>query len=117
MGLLRRAGGPLVRPVYKAVAEGPLWWFLAKVKAFFFAETSERLLAIENRLATLEKVERQIEAGNAAQWDALEQLLLAMYRQPECRNGVPDKVAHDTWLPTPSTPKESNRVNGPNTVR
>jgi hypothetical protein len=41
-------------------------------------QTGQRLVAIEERL-------RAMEANNAAQWDALEQLLLAMFRQPEAR--------------------------------
>lgn len=122
MRLLKR----IFRPVYKKFIERPLWWFLAKVKAFFMAEvsvqieqTSQRLVAIEERLRTAEATAeansieaknaalraaeaiaeasnvalRAVEANNAAQWSSLEQLLLALFHQPdnsgaECRSGA-----------------------------
>jgi hypothetical protein len=67
-----------LRPIYKRFFERPLWGFLGRVKNFFMAETEQRLAAIEER-------QRLAEANNAAQWDALEQLLLALFRQPEIR--------------------------------
>lgn len=123
MGLLRKAVVSLVRPVYRAFVEKPLWWFLAKVKAFFFAETLQRLQAIEHRLAALERPEtieelfRRTEASNAAQWDALEQLLLALFRQPESQIVESGKGAGAPEHTVMSSVAESNRVNGPNTIR
>ena len=124
MGLLEKVGVSVVRPFYRTFFEKPLWWFLAKVKAFFFAETSERLLRIENRLAALEKPEsieelfRRTEASNAAEWDALEQLLLALYRQPESRRplelGKENSVSQHAAI---ASAAEINRVNGPHTIR
>ena len=124
MGLVRRVGISVVRPFYRAFVERPLWWFLAKVKVFFFAETSERLLQIENRLAALEKVQtveelfRRSDANNAAQWDALEQLLLALYRQPEAQ--VVEPLSQETLVrqhDTVSNSPRPDRVNGPHTIR
>lgn len=83
------------RPIYRTFVERLLWWFLAKVKVFFLAEIgpqiSECLAKIDNverRLQQLEQLAeplRRAETNSAAQWDALEQLLLALFRQPESR--------------------------------
>jgi hypothetical protein len=91
MRLSKRAAIYFIRPIYRTFFERPLWWFLARVKTFFMSETSERLLALEQRLTKLENLEhieeffRRSEASNAAQWDAIEQLLLAMF----CRHESP----------------------------
>ena len=63
----------VLRPIYRRFFKKPLWSFLAKVKVFFVADF---VAEIEPRLA-------EIEARNAAQWKALEQLLLAVIRLPE----------------------------------
>jgi hypothetical protein len=96
MRLLKR----ILRPVYKLFFERPLWWFLAKVKAFFMAEITgqigqmsrklevleERLQAVEaNREQRVFAVQANMEASNVAQWKAIEQLLLALLSQPEAR--------------------------------
>lgn len=123
MGLLQRAGIMIVRPVYRAFFERPLWWFLAKVKAFFFAETSERLLLIEARLAALEKPEsvealfRRTQASNAEQWDAIEQLLLAMFRQPEPRDLESGRERTLAQQAAVSSASGSSRLNGPHSIR
>lgn len=94
MSVSKRLAIIFVRPIYRAFFEKPLWWFLSRVKAYFFAEVgvqlgnierflgqdreSQRWMAVEERLRTLE-------ANNAAQWAALEQLLLALFRQAELR--------------------------------
>jgi hypothetical protein len=70
------------RPVYRLFVERPLWWFLARVKAFFLAEIDLHIQQTERRLADMEERARKAEENNAAQWDAIEQLLLAMFRQP-----------------------------------
>ena len=87
MGFVKRVVIFFARPIYKGLIERPLWWFLARVKGFFFAETMDRLTAIEARLTALEKREdfNRIEAHTAAQWDAVEQLLLALIESaPSC---------------------------------
>jgi len=83
----------LLRPIYRAFFERLLWRFLLKLKNFFLTEVSARLENIEGQLselpatkkayADLEERLREIEANNAAEWDAIEQLLLAQFRQPE----------------------------------
>lgn len=94
MRAVQEAGRFFLRPIYRAFFERPLWWFLTKVKAFFFAEVGVQLGNIEgrlgdqsqaHRLAAIEERLRSLEASNAAQWDSLEQLLLAMFRQSEPR--------------------------------
>ena len=59
MRLVRKVLGAMLRPFYKVFFERPLWWFLARVKAFFLAEigpqmqsAGERLRVIEDRLST-----------------------------------------------------------------
>lgn len=77
--------GAMLRPIYKGFFERPLWWFLARVKAFFLAEIGPQLASTEHRLAAIEERLQSAEANNAAQWNALEQLVLALFRQPEVR--------------------------------
>ena len=86
MGLAKK----IARPIYRAFFEKPLWWFLAILKEFFIADLSERSVALEikleNKLHKLDNIEerlRSAEAVNAAQWDAIEQLLLAILSQRE----------------------------------
>lgn len=90
----------IFRPIYRTFFERLFWWFLTRIKAFFFAETSVQLSQILRNLENIESSQQQqqqrwveieqrlqrVEAVNAAQWDGLEQLLLAMFRQPELRN-------------------------------
>ncbi len=90
MKFVERAIISILRPIYRALIERPLWWFLAKVKAFFFAEISvqvaegfSKLEDLERRLRAIEERLQGVERNNAAQWDALEQLLLAMFRQQQ----------------------------------
>jgi hypothetical protein len=63
----------VLRPIYRRFFKKPLWSFLAKVKVFFVADF---VAEIEPRIAAME-------ARNAVQWKALEQLLLAVIRLPE----------------------------------
>jgi hypothetical protein len=63
----------VLRPIYRRFFKKPLWSFLAKVKVFFVADF---VAEIEPRITAME-------AKNAAQWKALEQLILAMIRLPE----------------------------------
>lgn len=90
MKFLERAIVSILRPIYRALIERPLWWFLAKVKAFFFAEITvqvaegfSKLDDLERRLRAIEERIQGVERNNAAQWDALEQLLLALFRQQQ----------------------------------
>jgi hypothetical protein len=85
MQLVKRAMISILRPIYKLFLERPLWWFLARVKAFLLAEIGPQLESNGHRLAAIEGRLRSAEGNDAAQWSALEQLLLAMYRQPEVR--------------------------------
>jgi hypothetical protein len=86
------------------LVERPLWWFLDKVKAFFFAETQARLTAIEMRLTSLEQQLSggqgfsHLEKANAEQWAAIEQLLFALWRQPQAplSQRVPGNGAHSS---------------------
>jgi len=91
----------ILHPIYRKFFKRYLWWFLAKVKTFFFAEVGIQLGNIERRFqvedavdeqrwASLEQRFRSLEASNAAQWDAIERLLLALLRQPELRILDPD---------------------------
>lgn len=89
----------IFRPIYRTFFERLLWWFLARIKVFFLAETGVQLSRILRKLENIESVQQQqqqrwaeieqrlrrAEEVNAAQWDGLEQLLLAMFRQPELR--------------------------------
>src|SRR3569833_904781 len=96
-----KIGVSVVRPIYRSVIARPLWWFVARVKVFFLAEIGpqlesigrqleherQMLAAIEGRLHSIEDRLHGIERGKKTQWDGLEQLLLALYRQPEVRVG------------------------------
>lgn len=83
----------IFRPIYRTLFERLFWWFMAKVKAFMLADIVVRLNAIERRLETggaerqelltaIQQEHRRAEGTTAAQWDAIEQLLLALFRQP-----------------------------------
>jgi hypothetical protein len=121
MGLGKRAAVYVARPIYRKLFERPLWWFLAKVKVFFLAEISQRILMIENKLDKLEKLGsieeclRSAEVSNVAQWDAIEQLLLAIIRQPELRRAHLEEDLGS--FQNTSTATELNRVNDPNNIR
>lgn len=89
----------IFRPIYRTFFERLFWWFLLKVKVFMLAEVRAQLDSVElrlraddaqRRLAAIEERLRAAELSNAAQWDALEQLLLALFRQPESRASDPD---------------------------
>ena len=43
MRLSKKLAIIFMRPVYRAFFERPLWWFLARVKACFFAEVGVQL--------------------------------------------------------------------------
>lgn len=89
MRFIEKVAVSVVRPVYRAFFEKPLWWFLAKLKVFFLTEIYARLDNIEQRLRedrqTIAERLQRAEEGDKAQWDALEQLLLSMFHQPHLR--------------------------------
>lgn len=98
------------------------------MKAFLLAETGaqiseclRRLERIESeqrqRLATIEERLRAAEASNAAQWDGIEQLLLAMFRQPESRSSDAEwKTAASQPNPA-SNGADLNRVHAAGSIR
>jgi hypothetical protein len=114
----------LFRPIYRAFFERPIWWFLAKVKAFFFAETMARMDNMERQLsellgrrqewAVVEERLHAMQANNAAQWDAIERLLLALFQQPGPRTF---DATPDTGIQSLSAVSEVNGVNGPHNPR
>jgi len=117
----------IVRPIYRTFFDRLFWWFLAKVKVFLLAETALQLDSIERRLteasgsqarlAAIEERLRNAELSNAAQWDALEQLLLALFRQPELRTSGLDRelnTPRETSIPTPA---DLNRAHAASNLR
>lgn len=117
----------IFRPIYRTFFERLLWWFLTRIKIFFLAEIGvqmsqtlrklEELQSSQQHWAEIENRLRVMEANNAAQWDGLEQLLLAMFRQPESRNSdteweniTSEKIPH-------STSADLNRVHAAGTLR
>lgn len=85
----------ILRPIYRTFFERLFWWFLLKVKVFMLADVQAQLAGIEARLASGESQQRWtaiedrlrgMETANAAQWDALEQLLLALLPQRHFRS-------------------------------
>jgi hypothetical protein len=117
----------IARPVYYAFFARPLWWFLAKVKAFFFAETTVALENIERRLredqqqqrwAAIEERLRSLEMNNAAQWDAMEQLLLSLFRQSEAQSAQSEwKFSIPSDAATSTTTADLNRVHAAGNLR
>ena len=115
------------RPLYRGFVERPLWWFLAKVKAFFFAETTVALENIERRLredqqqqrwAAIEERLRSLEMNNAAQWDAMEQLLLSLFRQSEAQSAQSEwKFSIPSDAATSTTTADLNRVHAASNLR
>jgi hypothetical protein len=128
MSSSKRVAVFILRPFYRTFFERPLWWFLAKVKAFFFAEVGIQLGNIERRFRTEDAVEEQrwaaleqrlrsLEASNAAQWDAMEQLLLALFRQPEPQTLDPDWKASTPQETAISSATNLNRVHAASNIR
>ena len=119
MGFVQRLVVATVRPVYRLFVERPLWWFLSRVKAYYFAEINVQLATmgnklndIERKLAESERL-RSAESSNAAQWDAMEQLLLALFRQSVVKETYAEAPPVANALPAP----EVNRVNEASYIR
>jgi len=105
------------RYVYRGWFERPVWWWLAKVKEFFFAETLHRLTVLESRLGQIEERLQRMEASTPAQWDALEQLILAILRQPaqDCQDLTSPIHLHQST--NKIEPSELNGVNATGNLR
>lgn len=113
----RGLGFRFIRRLYRVFFERPLWWFLAKVKEFFFADTLHRLGLIETRLTHIEDRLHRLETSGPAQWDVLEQLILAILRQPtqDCESSA---ISSDALhMAARSKPSEVNDMNATNSLR
>ncbi len=111
----------ILRPFYRTFVERPLWWFLARVRIFFMSDTSARLDNVEQQLGEVRKaIEeglRRSEENDRAQWDALEQLLLGLFHQPQLRT-----IARNEDSATPREAQVSmapplNRTNAASNIR
>jgi hypothetical protein len=116
MRTVRKVLGLILRPIYKGFFERPLWWFLAREIGPQLGSLGPHLESIEHRLAAIEERLDSTDANNTAQWRALEQLLLALYRQPEVQvgsnvrfGGPPDELT--------SSAAGQNRTNERNNLR
>jgi hypothetical protein len=115
------------RPIYRTFGERLLWWFLTKVKIFFMADLAAQVDSIDRRLredhherwAAIDQRLRNLEASNAAQWQAIEELLLALFRSPEPLALESDARATAANHPSASVPNraELNRVDASNHIR
>lgn len=129
MRFIEKVAVSVLRPVYRAFFEKPLWWFLAKLKAFFIADLSAQvqaireeqarhLAAVDERLQRLDERLRRLEAGDPAQWNSLEQLLLSLFHQSESQSvlvterepGTPREVSS-------SSAPQLNRVHAASNIR
>jgi hypothetical protein len=115
------------RPLYRTFVERLLWWFLTKVKIFFMADLVAQVDSIDRRLredhherwAAIDQRLQNLEASNAAHWQAIEELLLALFRSSELpgldsewKGATAEQVA--AVVPIAA---ELNRVDGPNRIR
>jgi hypothetical protein len=68
-------------------------------------DTNHRIAVLESKMS------------QTAEWDSIEQLLLAMFRQPVIRT-VASEEHVPGFLPSPAaSTSELNRINGPNNIR
>lgn len=77
---------PLVyiwQPFYRLTFGGIVWPFLARVKAFFFAESQVQLQEIIAQLSSVKSQLRTFESNQRAQWTAFEQLYLCFLSDPD----------------------------------
>jgi hypothetical protein len=116
MRLVRKAIVSILRPIYKFFFERPLWWFLAMVKTFFLTEIGPQLESTARRLTAIEDRLSSTEGNNAAQWSALEQLLLALYRQTEVRI-EPDERSNTEQDDLTSSAAGQDRTHEQNNIR
>jgi chromosome segregation ATPase len=77
---------PLVyiwQPFYRLTFGGIVWPFLARVKAFFFAESQVQLQEIIAQLSAVKSQLRTFESNQRAQWTAFERLYLCFLSDPD----------------------------------
>jgi len=103
----------ICRPIYRIFLERPLWSFLTKIKGFLLAEITQKLEDMQSRDAqcwrTIDERLQTLEAENTARWAAIEELLLAMFRQPQITNPFePPQSPSREVMPPP--------INGPNHI-
>lgn len=106
----------IFRPIYRTFFDRLIWWFLAKVKVFMLADIGAQLQSIEQRLRAIEERDAAGVASNAAQWDALEQLLLALFRSSELRSSDTNRDTSTSQVSLPSD-TDSNRVHAASNMR
>jgi hypothetical protein len=117
-----------LRPIYRTFFQRLVRWNLAKLKAFFLAETEAQISECLRKLERIESEQRQqltaieerlraAEASNAAQWDGLEQLLLAMFRQPESRSSDAEWKTGASQPNSASNGADLNRVHAAGSIR
>ena len=114
------------RPLYRTFVERLFWWFLTKVKIFFIAELATQVDSIDRRLRedhherwiAIDQRLRDLETSNAAQWRAIEDLLLALFRSSEgpALNSDWELTVRSAIAAIPN-PTELNRVDGPSHIR
>ncbi len=116
----------ILRPIYRTFFERLFWWFLIKVKIFLLSDVHAQLNSIEARLQKNESmqnwaaVEERIgglERNNAAQWDSLEQLLLALFRQPHFRSSDSGWEPGTEQEASFSSASELNRAHAASNIR
>jgi hypothetical protein len=116
----------ILRPIYRTFFERLFWWFLLKVKVFLLADVQAQLNSIEARLrsddsaqrwAAMEERLRSAELSNAAQWDSLEQLLLALFRQPYFRTSDSDRKLDTGQEGSFSSAGDMNRAHAASNLR
>lgn len=109
----------LLRPIYRTFFERLVWWFLTRIKEFFFSEVNASLADITARLDRIERGEggpqAAFESVSAAHWGVVERLILSLLRQPESL--VPNHTAG--WQEPAAGSFETDPVhsNGPTNVR
>ena len=115
----------IFRPFYRTFVERLLWWFLTRVKIFFIVDIAAQVDSIERRLredhqqrwAAIEDRLRSIEISNTDKWDALEQLLLALFRESESRTSDPEWNFNPQQHAPISSPVELERVHAASNLR
>ena len=114
------------RPLYHTFIERLLWWFLTKVKIFFIADLAAQVDSIDRRLRedhherwmSIDRRLRDLESSNAAQWRAIEDLLLALFRSSEGPALDSDwEITVQNAVAAIPSPAELNRVDGPRHIR
>lgn len=115
------------RPIYRRFVERLLWWFFTKVKIFLIADLAAQVDSIDRTLRenhherwmSIDQRLRSLEASNAAQWHAIEELLLALFQSSELPAQDSDwkVIAAQHGAVSIPSPAELNRVDGPNHIR